>query len=186
MLAVNDSIITNEKKIASILNDHYINIVEKSSGIKPNQIVISEIENVEKTILNIIDKYKNHPSIIKITESNCCCEVLHSFNFNKLMKKRLSLYAFKALDCATSNYCLSFTCHLLHLDQIVVCGECTANCSNLFFFCFFCTNSSWFLATNSNELIVSSIFFCCCCCLLFADVDTRPPLRRCDTVGWLI
>ena len=30
MLAVNDSIITNEKKIASILNDHYINIVEKS------------------------------------------------------------------------------------------------------------------------------------------------------------
>ena len=66
MLAVNDSIITNEKKIASILNDHYINIVEKSSGIKPNQIVISESENVEKTILNIIDRYKNHPSIIKI------------------------------------------------------------------------------------------------------------------------
>ena len=69
-----------------VLNDHYINIVEKSSAInqiKPNQIVINENVNVEKTIFNIIDRYKNHPSIIKITESNCS-EVLHSFKFQQI------------------------------------------------------------------------------------------------------
>ena len=36
MLNHSGSIITEEEKIANTFNNHYINIVEKSTGIKPN------------------------------------------------------------------------------------------------------------------------------------------------------
>lgn len=37
-LVKGDKIITNDKELAEVLNDHYINIVEKSSGKKPSSI----------------------------------------------------------------------------------------------------------------------------------------------------
>ena len=43
---------------------------------------------LKKTILNIIDRYKYHPSIIKITKNNCS-EVLHSFKFQQTNEKEV-------------------------------------------------------------------------------------------------
>ena len=52
-----------------MFNNHYINIIEKASGLAPNCIGNPENPNLDKSsILYIINKYKDHPSIIKIKE----------------------------------------------------------------------------------------------------------------------
>ena len=59
--------ITDDKHLAKLFNEHYINIVEHSSGSKPGKIVCHN-EDFDKRIVlnNIIKKYENHSSIIKI------------------------------------------------------------------------------------------------------------------------
>ena len=59
-------IITDEKNLADLFNSHYINIVEISSGIKPE--TISSTCNINDTdeIQNIVNLYKDHPSIKQI------------------------------------------------------------------------------------------------------------------------
>ena len=61
-------IIADEKKLANLFNNHYINIVEISSGIKPE--TISSICNINYTdeIQHIVNLYKDHPSIKQIKE----------------------------------------------------------------------------------------------------------------------
>ena len=61
-------IITDEKKLANLFNSHYINIVEISSGIKPE--TISSICNINYTdeIQHIENLHKDHPSIKQIKE----------------------------------------------------------------------------------------------------------------------
>ena len=56
-------IITDEKKLADLFNSHYINIVETSSGIKPE--TISSACNINGTdgIQHIVNLHKDHPSI---------------------------------------------------------------------------------------------------------------------------
>ena len=54
MLIYNNTIVTDEKQLANIFNNHYVNIIEKST-----------CEN--DMIRNIITKYENNPSI---TENN--------------------------------------------------------------------------------------------------------------------
>ena len=52
-----------------MFNKHYINIVEKTSGIAPKNLgnpLDPKLD--EKTIREIIENYRNHPSIIKIKE----------------------------------------------------------------------------------------------------------------------
>ena len=55
-----------EKKLADLFNSHYINIVEISSGIKPE--TISSTCNINDTdeIQHIVKLYKDHPSIKQI------------------------------------------------------------------------------------------------------------------------
>jgi len=63
--------IRDEKILVEMFNNHYINIVEKSSGSAPKSIGdSSNPENDKPTVQKIIDAYKNHPSIIKIKESS--------------------------------------------------------------------------------------------------------------------
>ena len=53
-----------------MFNKHYINIVEKTSGIAPKNLgnaVDPKLD--EKTIREIIESYRNHPSIIKIKKN---------------------------------------------------------------------------------------------------------------------
>ena len=55
------------------------NIVEKSSGVKPNSIDFKEAQNKQGVIDIIIKKFENHPSIIKIKES--CTVTSEGFKF---------------------------------------------------------------------------------------------------------
>ena len=54
MLKKDDSVVTEEKEIADIFNNCYINIVEKSTGLKPNAL---EERNGLSQIHDIINKY---------------------------------------------------------------------------------------------------------------------------------
>ena len=52
-----------------MFNKHYVNIVEKTSGIAPKNLgnpLDSKLD--QKTIREIVENYRNHPSIIKIKE----------------------------------------------------------------------------------------------------------------------
>ena len=53
--------------MAKLFNQHYINIVEWSSGSKPEKVVCGN-EGFDKRIFlhNIIKKYENHSNIVKI------------------------------------------------------------------------------------------------------------------------
>ena len=64
-----NELIKDDKTLVELFNNHYINIVEKTSGLAPNCIGNPENANLDKsTILDIINKYKDHPSINKIKE----------------------------------------------------------------------------------------------------------------------
>ena len=67
MLKGNNKMITDDKRLAKLLNENYINIKERSSGLKPEKIVCHN-EHFDKRIVlhSIIKKYENHSSIIKI------------------------------------------------------------------------------------------------------------------------
>ena len=56
-------IITDEKKLVDLFNSHYINIVEISSGIKPETISSTCNMNGTDGIQYIVNLYKDHPSI---------------------------------------------------------------------------------------------------------------------------
>ena len=59
--------IRDEHILVEMFNNHYINIVEKSSGIAPNSIGNPmDPEQDKNTVEKIIQHYKNHPSIKKI------------------------------------------------------------------------------------------------------------------------
>ena len=81
----NERIITDDKELATMLNNHYINIVEKSSGIKPNSIDFKEAQNKQGVIDIIIKKFENHPSIVKIKE--CCTMTSEEFKFIEINDK---------------------------------------------------------------------------------------------------
>ena len=58
----NNSIITDDKELTSLFNDHYINIVEKTTGVKPFCLSDGNFNNKDELICDIISRYKNHPS----------------------------------------------------------------------------------------------------------------------------
>ena len=65
-----NKMITDDKRLAKLFNEHYINIVERSSGLKPEKIVCHNEDFDKRMVLhNIIKKYENHSSIIKIKNS---------------------------------------------------------------------------------------------------------------------
>ena len=62
-------LIKDEKILVEKFNKHYINIVEKTSGIAPKDLRNPLDPKLDqKTIREIIENYLNHPSIIKIKE----------------------------------------------------------------------------------------------------------------------
>ena len=67
MLINDDDMVTNDKTLAKTFNEHYINTAEQSSGLKPEKMEFENSPNTSRNILHsIIDRYKNHPSILKI------------------------------------------------------------------------------------------------------------------------
>ena len=58
---------TDKKKLVQLFNDHYINIVERSCGFKPEKVEFNiGSRNKNWVLSSILDKYRNHPSIVKI------------------------------------------------------------------------------------------------------------------------
>ena len=70
MLREDEKIITDEKKLVQLFNDHYINIVERSCGFKPEKVEFDiGSSNKNEVLSSILDKYRNHPSIVKILKN---------------------------------------------------------------------------------------------------------------------
>ena len=54
-----NKVITSERELAKTFNEHYINIVEKSSGIKPKDISqCDKSQNIHKTIIKLSNPMK--------------------------------------------------------------------------------------------------------------------------------
>ena len=70
MILDDKKLITNETELVEILNNHYINIIEKSSGKKSGHVARdNNIEN-KRVAIQLIKKYvENHPSIEQIQET---------------------------------------------------------------------------------------------------------------------
>ena len=65
MLKGYNEMITDDKLLTELFNEHYMNIVEPSKN--PEKIVCPKEDFDKKVVLhNIIKKYENHSSIIKI------------------------------------------------------------------------------------------------------------------------
>ena len=67
MLRRDNKMTNDDKRLAKLFYERYINIAERSSGLKPEKIVCHN-EDLDKRIVlhNIIKKYENHSSTIKI------------------------------------------------------------------------------------------------------------------------
>ena len=89
MVASNDitliegkNVITDEYEISQTFNKHYINIVEKSCGNKPNKIGTTLGSLNDSDIIDrIIKSYQNHPSVLKI--KNKFGSNLNKFHFQQ-------------------------------------------------------------------------------------------------------
>ena len=64
-----NGLIKDDKILVELFNNDYISIVEKTSGLAPNCRGYPENPNLHKsTVLDTINRYKDHPSITKIKE----------------------------------------------------------------------------------------------------------------------
>ena len=61
-----NKIISDEKQLTKLFNSYYINIFEKSSGTKTFGTNFEN--NSVWSVRDIVNSYKNHPSIIKIKQ----------------------------------------------------------------------------------------------------------------------
>ena len=59
----NIELISDKKKVANLLNDHYIHIIENTTGTKPETF---KFDPYIKNIDQIVEVYKEHPSIFII------------------------------------------------------------------------------------------------------------------------
>jgi len=78
-LKENGIMVSDEKELAHIFNDQYVNIVEKTTGDPPISIHNDglDVKNITITINKIIETFKNHPSIKAIEENNQSLESFH-------------------------------------------------------------------------------------------------------------
>ena len=66
-----NEILTDNKVLAKTFNDHYINVVEKTSGITPDILGNPEIKEKDQETIDLIkSKYQNHSSITMINSLN--------------------------------------------------------------------------------------------------------------------
>ena len=62
-------LITDDQALTEIFNDHYVNIVEKTSGKKPSNLAeIVGCEGDGEIVSLIVDKCKDHPSVVAIDQ----------------------------------------------------------------------------------------------------------------------
>ena len=67
MLRDDEKLITDEKQLVQRFNDHFINIVERSCGFKPDKVEFDIGSGNKNGVLRfILNKCKTHPSIVEI------------------------------------------------------------------------------------------------------------------------
>ena len=77
MLNHNNKILCNDHEIVKVFNEHYINIIKKSSCEKPTNITEEYSFDNEKQAIEVKrNSYKNHPSILKIRSAITCVVLL--------------------------------------------------------------------------------------------------------------
>ena len=83
-IKINDCI-KDESVLVEMFKNHYINIIEKTSGIAPEHLGDSSLpENDEETVNKILKHYEKHPSVSKTK-----CNQNETLNFEKLQKMSL-------------------------------------------------------------------------------------------------
>ena len=81
-----DRIVTDDHALCELFNDYYINIVENISGKKPCKVDEAKaIDDDRKIVELILDKYKNHPSILAIAQNTECS--FQTFSFHEVSTK---------------------------------------------------------------------------------------------------
>ena len=123
----NDGNLTNnEQELVELFNNHFINIVEKSSGKKLESLGnSSDASQDEMTVKEIISVYSNHPSIRKI-ENLCVPE--NTFDLprdtNKIIKS-LNINKAKGPDGISSKFVKMpanvIDCHLANIINNYIC-----------------------------------------------------------------
>ena len=64
MLRKEEKIITDTNEIVQVLNDHYINTVQRSCGGKPtSDVKQSHLKDDIKIVDHIVPHYEDHPSV---------------------------------------------------------------------------------------------------------------------------
>ena len=95
-LVKNDTVITDDQELTEIFNEHYVNIVEKSSGKKPNSIAKDVgISDDRQIVRLILEKYKDHPSVLAIIQNPD--QALGTFTFQEIENKEVA-QLLKSLD----------------------------------------------------------------------------------------
>ncbi len=83
MLVTDDKIVTDELALSEKFNDHYVNIVEKTSGRKPTNLADTIICDDDQEIVDkIIEEYRDHPSIVAIKQQSD--QVFEPFSFHEV------------------------------------------------------------------------------------------------------
>ena len=76
-------VITDDYALTEIFNDHYVNIVEKTSGKKPRNLAeMVDCEGDGDIVRLINDKYKDHPSVVAINQDRG--EAFEMFSFQEV------------------------------------------------------------------------------------------------------
>ena len=67
MLRNDEKMITDDKKLVQLFNDHYINTAECFCVFKPEKVEFDiGSDNKNRILSSVLDKHKNHPSIVEI------------------------------------------------------------------------------------------------------------------------
>ena len=85
MLIDNGKVIVEERDLVETFNEHYINVVEKSSGQKPCNFVSDTNSLEDDVVINeIVQHYSNQPGILKIKENFDNSQTVEQFQFNNV------------------------------------------------------------------------------------------------------
>ena len=69
-LSDGEKMITDGAELTEVFNDHYINIVQKSSGKKPTSVAENyAIKDDREAVKKILPTHKNHPSVLAIIQN---------------------------------------------------------------------------------------------------------------------
>ena len=125
-LVHNNQIVTDDYQLTEIINDHYIDIVEKTSGQKPCNIADTvETDDDRQLVRLILDKYKDHPSAHAIREGS---DISNSLSFHEIQHHEVWALL-RSLDGKNLPVKMKFRQKLVHLaaNELTVPLTCAIN-----------------------------------------------------------